>query len=84
MVDEKAQDENVLMSQMSKNLSNLRDGLDKVAHMNCVKTLHKVIENIAVNPDEPKFKQLPPTNKGVKEKILAHEDAVQFMTAAGF
>lgn len=53
-------------------------------HQASVKTLHKVIENIAVNPTEEKYQVLPKTNKGVQEKILAHPEAVNFLQLVGF
>ena len=56
----------------------------KKQHQDSVKTLHKVIENIAVNPGEDKYTNLPKGNKGVQEKILAHREAVSFLERAGF
>ena len=53
-------------------------------HQASVKTLHKVIENIAVNPTEDKYLVLPKTNKGVQEKILAHPEALSFLQLVGF
>ena len=77
------------MPQMLKCLSGLQQRLaripdGKAAHQASVKTLHKVIENIAVNPDEDKYLVLPKTNKGVQEKILAHHEAVSFLQLVGF
>jgi hypothetical protein len=72
-----------------KCLSTLQQRLDRVPegksmHQASVKTLHKVIENIAINPTEDKFLMLPKTNKGVQEKILAHPEAVSFLQLVGF
>ena len=38
---------------------------DKKKHNDCVRTLHKVLENIAVHPVDEKYRQLPKGNKGV-------------------
>ena len=67
-----------LLPKFRTHLKNLAKaaGDDKKKHNDCVKTLHKVLENIAVHPAEEKYRQLPKGNKGVQEKILAHTDAV--------
>ena len=66
-----------------KSLSKALD-TDKKKHQESIKTLHKVLENVAINPHNEKFRMLPKGNKGVQEKILAHKDAVAFIELVGF
>lgn len=75
MEDPKPED---LLPKFRSQLKNLAKSLgdDKKKHNDSVKTLHKVLENIALHPAEEKYRQLPKGNKGVQEKILAHTDAV--------
>jgi len=49
-----------------------------------VRTLYKVIENLNINPNDPKVRSLPKTNKSVQQKIMAHPFAVEFLVKVGF
>lgn len=56
----------------------------KVKVKGVVSTLFKVISNILTSPFEPKFRKLPKGAASVREKILAHPNATNFLKLAGF
>jgi len=49
-----------------------------------VNTLFKIINNIINSPLDPKFRKLPKENEAVRNKVLNHNGAVEFLKIAGF
>lgn len=50
----------------------------------CIDTLFKVINNVIQFPSEPKYRKLPKKKEGIRTKILAYPNAVEFLKIAGF
>jgi hypothetical protein len=49
-----------------------------------LKTLSKLLSNIAEHPDEPKYKMLPRTSRGLNERVFPIKAATAFLVACGF
>ncbi len=63
----------------------IQDPNEKKARVKAViSTLIEVVSDILTSPFEPEFRKLPKNAKNVKDKIMAHPNAVNFLKLAGF
>lgn len=63
----------------------ITDPVEKKTKIRAVtSTLFKVISNILQSPFEPKFRKMPRNSNTVRDKIMAHPNAVNFLKLGGF
>ena len=76
---EKADKMRNLLVAMKKNNSGSPDAVSKG-----FQTLHKLIGNIAAQPDNPKFRTIKLDNPAIQDRVGRFPEAIEFLCVAGF
>lgn len=57
---------------------------DPVAARLALKTVGKILRNIAAQPSESQYRRLRSSNPRLQQEVLAHPEAVEILRLAGF